>query len=467
MAKSYKTPGVYIEEISKFPPSIAAAESAVPVFIGFTEKDEHDGKSLVNKTFRISSLLEFETIFGKPKPQHISVLLDSNNQLAEDVIVDPLLFRIYYSLKLFFDNGGGNCYICSAGIYPANIEQDTVYTALSDALAAAATEQPVTIIVLIDAQLAGEDSFYSLYREALQQAATLQNRFVIVDIFTVTQQEPFHLLEENFREKIGNDHLKYGAAYYPYLQTVYSPFVEEEKENIVIGEQVYKLRLPDSAAADELVHSLFHVNPALYNAVKNSIQKTAIVLPPSAAIAGIYCRTDNTRGVWKAPANISLDSVIKPMVQITDQLQADMNVHHTGKSVNAIRSFPGKGVMVWGARTLAGNDNEWRYIPVTRFFSQMETSIQAAVENFVFEPNDGNTWIRVRAMVENFLTLQWRSGALQGNRPEHAFYVKIGLNETMNTFDILEGRMILEIGMAVVRPAEFIITKFVFAMSVS
>ncbi len=467
MAKSYKTPGVYIEEISKFPPSIAAAESAVPVFIGFTEKDEHDGKSLVNKTFRISSLLEFETIFGKPKPQHISVLLDSNNQLAEDVIVDPLLFRMHYSLQLYFDNGGNSCYICSTGIYPAAIDQDTVYTTFSTALAVVANEGPVTIIVLADAHLAGEDHFYNLYRQALQQCGTLQNRFVIVDIFTVTQQESFQQLQENFREKIGNDYLKYGAAYYPYLQTAYAPFIEEEKENIVIGEQVYKLRLPDSAAADEPVHSLFHVNPALYNAVKNSIQKTAIVLPPSAAIAGIYCRTDNTRGVWKAPANVSLDSVIKPMVQITDQLQADMNVHHTGKSVNAIRSFPGKGVMVWGARTLAGNDNEWRYIPVTRFFSQMETSIQAAVENFVFEPNDGNTWIRVRAMVENFLTLQWRSGALQGNRPEHAFYVKIGLNETMNTFDILEGRMILEIGMAVVRSAEFIVTKFVFAMNVS
>ncbi|WP_452598746.1 phage tail sheath family protein, partial [Pontimicrobium sp. MEBiC01747] len=131
-----------------------------------------------------------------------------------------------------------------------------------------------------------------------------------------------------------------------------------------------------------------------------------------------------------------------------------------GKSINAIRSFTGKGVLVWGARTLAGNDNEWRYVPVRRFFNMVEESVKKATEQFVFEPNDANTWVRIKAMINNFLTLQWRAGALAGPTPESAFYVNIGLGETMTAQDILEGNMIVEIGMAAVRPAEFIVLKF-------
>ena len=138
-----------------------------------------------------------------------------------------------------------------------------------------------------------------------------------------------------------------------------------------------------------------------------------------------------------------------------------MNVDSTaGKSVNAIRPFVGRGTLVWGARTLAGNDNEWRYVNVRRFFNFVEESVKKSTEQFTFEPNDANTWVKVQAMIENFLTIQWREGALQGIKPEHAFYVAVGLGKTMTPLDILEGRMIVEIGMAVVRPAEFIILRF-------
>ena len=155
------------------------------------------------------------------------------------------------------------------------------------------------------------------------------------------------------------------------------------------------------------------------------------------------------------------------MVDIDNEDQRDMNVAASGKSVNAIRNFSGKGVLVWGARTLAGNDNEWRYVPVRRFFNMAEESIKKATFQFVFEPNDANTWVKVRAMIENFLLLQWRAGALAGATPEEAFYVRVGLGTTMTALDILEGRMNVEIGMAVVRPAEFIILKFSHKMQES
>jgi hypothetical protein len=185
------------------------------------------------------------------------------------------------------------------------------------------------------------------------------------------------------------------------------------------------------------------------------------LLPPSGAIAGVYASVDRDRGVWKAPANVSLNSVISPAEKISQEQQAEYNVDvNAGKSINIIRSFAGKGVLVWGARTLAGNDNEWRYISVRRLFNFVEESVKKATEQFVFEPNDANTWVRIQAMIENFLTVLWRQGALQGIKPEHAFYVSVGLGKTMTPLDILEGRMIIEIGMAAVRPAEFIILKF-------
>jgi len=198
-----------------------------------------------------------------------------------------------------------------------------------------------------------------------------------------------------------------------------------------------------------------------YANIKNAIADQGIVVPPSGAIAGIYAAVDSTRGVWKAPANVSLNSVIAPLVKINDDMQEDLNVDvNSGKSVNAIRAFTGKGNLVWGARTLTGNDNDFRYISVRRFYIMVEESVKLATYQFVFEPNDGNTWVRVRAMIENYLTNLWRLGALPGSKPELAFYVKVGLGQTMTFDDILNGKMIIEIGMAPVRPAEFIILRF-------
>jgi len=198
----------------------------------------------------------------------------------------------------------------------------------------------------------------------------------------------------------------------------------------------------------------------LYNKIKTELEKQYVTLPPSSAMAGIYARVDSNRGVWKAPANESVSAVVEPTIKITHEAQQDLNIHTSGKSINALRSFTGKGILVWGARTLAGNDNEWKYVPVRRFFNMVEESVEKATAQFVFEPNDANTWVKVRAMIENFLILQWRAGALAGAKPEQAFYVRVGLGETMTADDILNGIMNIEIGMAAVRPAEFIVLKF-------
>ena len=198
-----------------------------------------------------------------------------------------------------------------------------------------------------------------------------------------------------------------------------------------------------------------------YSKLLEKYQKKAAIIPPSGAIAGIYAYVDNNKGVWQAPANISVSSVSAVSEVLSDKDQMNLNVDaNTGKSVNAIRDFSDKGIIVWGARTLDGNSNEWRYVPVRRLFNYIEESVQKSTNWAVFQPNDANTWVKVRCQIENFLSNLWRDGALAGSTPDKAFYVRVGLDETMTAQDILEGKMIVEIGLAAVRPAEFIILKF-------
>jgi phage tail sheath protein FI len=184
-------------------------------------------------------------------------------------------------------------------------------------------------------------------------------------------------------------------------------------------------------------------------------------LPAAGAMAGIYSRVDGGRGVWKAPANVSLNLVNAPAVNISGQEQEEMNEHAlTGKSINAIRSFPGIGTLVWGARTLDGNSQDWRYINVRRTIIMIEQSIKLSLRNYVFEPNDSSTWTMVKAMAVNFLTNLWKQGALAGSVPEQAFDVQIGLGVTMTPNDILDGYMRMTVRLAIVRPAEFITVTF-------
>jgi hypothetical protein len=226
-----------------------------------------------------------------------------------------------------------------------------------------------------------------------------------------------------------------------------------------------------SDASDKLINiyetSLASEFP-LFKKIIDKVASSLTNVPPSGAIAGVYATVDRTIGVWKSPANVSLNSV-KGLTWLIDREEQDeLNVDViAGKSINAIRPFTGRGILVWGARTLAGNDNEWRYISVRRFFNMVEESVKKSTYWAVFEPNDANTWIRVKSMIENYLTQKWRDGALAGAKPDEAFFVKVGLGITMTAQDILEGRMNVEIGMAVVRPAEFIILKFSHKMQTS
>ncbi|WP_298774528.1 phage tail sheath C-terminal domain-containing protein [uncultured Shewanella sp.] len=200
---------------------------------------------------------------------------------------------------------------------------------------------------------------------------------------------------------------------------------------------------------------------AAYNQVKSLLSKHYLQLPPSAAIAGVMAKTDAQFGVWKAPANVALAQVVEPTINIDNGEQEDLNVDiNAGKSINAIRSFVGKGTLVWGARTLDGNSNEWRYVPVRRLFNMVEESVKKASYFAVFEPNTPFTWLKIKTTIEGYLETLYKQGAFFGASPDQAFFVNVGLGQTMTEGDINNGIMNIEIGLAAVRPAEFIVLTF-------
>ena len=177
------------------------------------------------------------------------------------------------------------------------------------------------------------------------------------------------------------------------------------------------------------------------------------LVPPSGYMAGIYARSDSERGVHKAPANEVVRGATGLAVQVTKGEQDILNP----KGINCIRSFPGRGIRAWGARTLS-SDPAWRYVNVRRLFNMVEESIERGTQWVVFEPNDPDLWARVRRDVRAFLSVIWRSGALFGAAPDQAFYVKC--DEETNPQETRDlGQLIIEIGIAPVKPAEFVIFR--------
>ena len=667
---AYKTPGVYVKEIALFPPSVAEVPTAIPAFIGYTAKAERRGRDLTNQPTRIDSILEYRDRFGFGFPiATANVVVDPANNSVKSVNFAKR-FHMYDALQLFFDNGGGKCYIISVGSYADTVALGDDTTGLKGGLKALEKYDEPTMILFPDAVLLDDESqFAALQQSALAQCTKLQDRVSILDLNENVSANGNGALRDHiesveaFRNNIGINSLKYGAAYTPWLFTAYEQKVDFKsfRDNVTDGASPTPTPIPldtissdaalnelvantnnaikdqvdldasvaglltapaanledhytvlsralgatdpatadheaalaamvsfvqgvalefatwkdargnrnlnldvDTYASDKLRSAIgrlvsfeknadvrvrtgvaaaadvetiygpfdatgwlgagasvsdFNMDPTVYagagkpeslliardlrsifdllNAFADDVleaaathkglaqsvlyQDHAIIgamverieqemsrVPPSGAIAGIYAKVDNLRGVWKAPANVTLSSVREPTVPIDFFDQEELNVDVVaGKSINAIRTFTGKGVMVWGARTLAGNDNEWRYVPVRRFFNMVEESIMKSTGWAVFEPNDANLWTKLKGMIDNYLIQKWREGALQGAVPEDAFFVKVGLGETMMAQDILEGRLIIEIGMAVVRPAEFIILKFMHKMPVS
>jgi phage tail sheath protein FI len=628
---AYRTPDVYVKELSVFPPSVAEVESAIPAFVGYTERADEYSRSLLNVPTEVKSLPDFIRLFGAgARPVITEVTLDENNTVRGSTVENR--YFLYDAIQLFFLNGGGRCYVVSVGKYPASVDKSD----LSTGLATLAKKDEPTILLFPDAVKLDKDAFHALQVEALLQCAKLGDRVAVLDLRESDANDASYDWQDgvtDFRQNIGMNNLKYGAAYTPWLKTnlgldvsyrdfgsklkrasvslslksltteatvaqtvddldvavsnlaavnavpldsfgaqftalldtareradgasftpvlsklhelveqfdawdgaftvssgagstgtlkddlalqissVVAPVVSElvgweaamddlapdfstfdnaaleaarnapVTESIFVGaDQAARIRAslpPLDGSFRKLVTALSAVRTSalnyvtglenrlyethpIYKGIVQSLNTSLTLCPPSGAVAGVYAQIDSARGVWKSPANVSLAGVVSPTVLLDSLDQESLNVDPVaGKSINAIRAFTGKGTMVWGARTLAGNDNEWRYVSVRRFFNLVEESVKKSTYWSVFEPNDANTWIKVKSMIENYLLQKFREGALQGSKPDQAFFVRVGLGVTMTAQDVLEGVMNVAIGMAAVRPAEFIVLTF-------
>ena len=484
-----KTSGVYIAEESKSPKGVVEVATAVPAFVGYTEKALNEGRSLENRPFRISSLAEFHRYFGgTPKPT-FSINENSNqsdftiNGKSYELKQETGNYLLYYNLLMFFNNGGGSCYIVSVGDYETDISEDL----LTEGISTLIKEREPTLLVIPETTLLPNSHASTKVQLAMLDHCgnKMKNRFAILDIYEGYKErnDPSGDKVAEFRDNIGTNFLDVGAAYYPWINTsivqekdinylnmankdVLQAILTEElipqgEEKAKIQSQIEKITKKDLSPEDQvkLNENLKAISPT-FCTILSDIRQKLNLLSPATCMAGIYTQVDASRGVWKAPANVSINSAISPSVTITDSDQENLNSPLEGKAVNAIRSFVEKGILVLGARTLDGNSDDWRYISVRRTCIMLEESIKISSSAYVFEPNDANTWVTMKTMISNFLTGIWKSGGLAGSSPEEAFSVQIGLGQTMTPEDILDGILRVTVLVAITRPAEFIEITF-------
>ena len=240
----------------------------------------------------------------------------------------------------------------------------------------------------------------------------------------------------------------------PEVQSALIAFCENKKSCFAILDIPMELTKTNDVANfrdmyDSTYAAMYHPWLQMYDAGA----KRPAYFPPSGAMAGIYARSDNERGVHKAPAN----EVVRGCTGLSCSYNNGEQDILNPVGVNLIRAFPGRGIRVWGARTISSN-GLWKYVNVRRLFIYVEESIKASTNWVVFEPNSETLWSRVTRTIETFLATCWRDGALAGSSPDQAFFVECGPT-TMTQDDIDNGRLICQIGIAPVKPAEFVIFR--------
>jgi hypothetical protein len=395
---TYLTPGIYVEEVSTGARPIEAVGTSTAGFIGVApNSDAH-----LHEPFAINNWSQFVKEYS-----------------AEGASSTPLAQAVYG----FFQNGGGRCYVVNVGPKKDLVGNGKQRKGIE-------TLEEVDEVAIVAAPGFSDAASYDAI---LSHCEKLQDRVAILDApengdgFSIDQFEGVATSGPAKTKKGAGDAAAppadttaapgglrprqsdrgFGAVYFPYI-TIRDPFSPKE----------------------------------LVNA------------PPSGHIAGIYARTDATRGVHKAPANETVRGALDLTYRVTREEQGFLNQ----RGVNCIRLFTTQGIRVWGARTIADQASEWRYLNVRRLFNQVEESIANGTRWVVFEPNDRTLWKSIRRDVSAFLTLLWRQGALMGATPDEAFFVRC--DEETNPPEVIDGGMVVtEIGIAPVKPAEFVIFR--------
>lgn len=537
MATQYRTPGVYITEIDAFGSSVVGVATGVPVFVGYTQfaGNPVTGASLYNTPVAIASMAEFVSYFGGPAVQRFVVAADA--AAADGFTLAPVAggagpdaFNLYWQMRLFFANGGGDCFIVSVGSYGADdhpTNAENIGTSPPGAIraadligginAAGHAVGPAMLVVPEACQL--DLAGYGIVACAmLTQADSLQDRVAILDLPGCLAADSFALLtaaQDDFWTAIAPAlaSVRYGAAYAPAVHasivapadTSYTQLRAADGGNdaingLLTANAVELYRDPQLATVQAAIATAFPPSagmtgnsatysadgsaypvlappqtPAQWQLTLDDLLRAALPLyariaqamtdalnvqPPSGIVAGVWAQNDQQRGVWNAPANVALAAVTSPLWAFTDDEQGGFNAPVNGLAINVLRAQTGRGVVVWGARTLDGNSNDYRYIQVRRELIYIGQSIKAALQSFVFAPNDATTWATVSAAISSFLTGLWQQGGLMGDKASDAFQVQCGVGTTMTGQDLLDGRLVVSATLAITHPAEFIVLTF-------
>ncbi|MGK7872174.1 MAG: phage tail sheath family protein [Xenococcaceae cyanobacterium] len=397
---TYLTPGVYIEEISAGARPIEAVGTSTAGFVGVaTNINAHQHKAIA-----IGSWSQFCSEFAV-----------SDNSTSNSTFLSQAVYG-------FFLNGGSRCYV-------VNVGQDNQLTGNGSGREGLALLEEIDEIAIVAAPGFSDPASHEAL---LAHCEELKNRVAILD-------PPQVVANIDLLKQVGT-----AAATTPTL-----PQEGEETRERIGTETATGLRPRQSEGG----YGAFYF-PWITVVDVLSPKGDRINVPPSGHLAGIYARTDATRGVHKAPANEPIRGALDVTYRVTHAEQETLNQN----GVNCIRYFGMEGIRVWGARTVAASSSEWRYLNVRRLFNTIEASIARGTRWVVFEPNDVPLWKAIRRDVSAFLTLIWRQGALMGQTPEEAFFVQC--NAQTNPPEVVDaGQVVIVIGIAPVKPAEFVIFR--------
>lgn len=391
---AYRTPGVYIEEISTGPRPIEAVGTSTAGFVGVApNSDAHP-----NEAVPINSWSQF-----------VKEYAPGGNEPST-----PLAQAVFG----FFQNGGSRCYV-------SNIKDEGGIIGSGRERRGLDLFEEIDEIALVAApgltSIATSDAL-------LSHCETLKDRFAILD-------PPRDVLNIDLLTKVASAPI---------------PDAADDSAEGNEGARKKKSTKPEGLRprSSQGGYGAFYFPWIM---IRDPLGREVVTAPPSGHMAGIYARTDATRGVHKAPANEVVRGALNITYRVTRAEQGELNE----AGVNCIRSFPRQGILVWGARTL-DDSGEWRYINVRRLFNMVEESISRSTLWVVFEPNDESLWKAIRRDIGAFLRLLWSQGALMGSTPEEAFFVQCDA-ETNPPEVIDAGRVVTRIGMAPVKPAEFVV----------
>jgi len=424
--------------------TIAAVPTAIPLFIGYTERASAGGESLVGKPFRIENAAQLDEIFGGPAKPLFRPAAGGRPGAVE--AVPATLYYLNAALRLFYANGGGEAYVLSLGKYgppgkagkgAADVNPNVQVKDFRKGLEAARELTDAAVLVMPDAVLLPPAHYTAIATEALALCAELDRCVAILDVRAGAlpigaSASALLAVVADFQRSLPLTHASYGAAYAPWLVST----LFDSSDITLANLQGAPTGLSVAAQAN----------------LEEALVQQASLVPPSGAIAGVYASVDASRGVWAAPANVALDGIDQPAQRIGDHDQPEMNTPETGLSVGAIRWFPNRGILVWGARTLDGRNPEWRYVNTRRTAIMIAESIRRALPAWSAEPDNAATRASVERAVTTFLTFLWSRGALAGSTASSAFNIAID--------GLQDGVLRLNVGVAFAHPAEFTMLEF-------